>query len=145
MLLAVSMPLLRCSGNDDKRNRHRTRLIPNSRRRTKMSTVGRHLRARARPHFRRPKGNPPGSPSRQMLVDLRDAIQKEIDRGATKIRPSPQSSFLNANSFRGTNLKEKSPRGARTGKSWARLSEINRLPHERLNWKECQEMSRPND
>jgi len=110
-----------------------------------MSSVGRHLRARARPHSRRPKGNPPGSPSRQMLVDLRDAIQKEIDRGATKIRPSPQSSFLNTNSFRGTNLKEKSPRGARTGKSWARSSEINRLAHERLNWKECQKMSRPND
>jgi hypothetical protein len=80
-----------------------------------------------------------------MLVDLRDAIQKEIDRGATKIRPSPQSSFLNTNRCRDTNLKEKSPRGARTGKSWARSSEINRLPHERLNWKECQKMSRPND
>jgi hypothetical protein len=61
-----------------------------------------------------------------MPVDLRDAIQKEIGRGATKIRPSPQSSFLNTNSFRGTNLKEKSPCGARTGKSSARLNEMSK-------------------
>jgi len=111
-----------------------------------MSTAGRHLRAGHGPIPEDPKETRQGLHHfRQMLVDLRDAVQKEIDCGATKDQAVAAIKFPQYEQLQGTNLKEKSPRGARTGKSWARSSEINRLAHERLNWKECQKMSRPND
>src|SRR5919109_2373858 len=47
-----------------------------------------------------------------------------------KIKPPPRSPYLNTNRCRDTNPREKSPCGARTGKSWARLSEMNSFPHE---------------
>ena len=54
-------------------------------------------------------------------------FKKKSTAERRKIRPSPQSSFLNTNRCRDTNPKGKSPCAARTGKSWARLSEIKRF------------------
>src|ERR1041384_2168299 len=54
-----------------------------------------------------------------------------------KIKPSPQSNFLNTSRCRDINPKEKSPCGAPTGKSWARSSEKTRLPHENVKNKDA--------
>ena len=50
-------------------------------------------------------------------------FKKKSTAEQPKIKLSPQSNFLNTNKCRDTNRKEKSPFGARTGKSWARLDE----------------------
>jgi len=112
-----------------------------------MSSAGRHLRARARPHSRKIPKKP--AMASTVFARCRSICATQFKKKSTaerpKIKPSVQSHFLNTNRCRDTNRKEKSPCGAHTGKSWARSSEINRLAHERLNWKECQKMSRPND
>ena len=61
---------------------------------------------------------------RQMLVDLHDAVQTKSTAAPPKIKPPPRSSYLSTNKCRDTNLREKSPCGARTAKSWGRSSEM---------------------
>ena len=67
---------------------------------------------------------------RQMLVDLCDAVQNEINRGATEDQAAavtlPQYQQMQKYKSQG----EVSPRRARAGKSWARLSEMNSFPDE---------------
>ena len=93
------------------------------------SAAGRHLRARARPHSRRSQKKP----ARGSIVFARcwsicaTQFKKKSTAERRKIKPPPQSNYLNTNRCRDTNLKEKSACGARTGKSWARLSEISRF------------------
>src|SRR5689334_20298184 len=57
-------------------------------------------------------------------------FKKKSIAAPRKIKPPPRSPYLNINRCRDTNRREKSRCGARTGKSWARLSEISSFSHE---------------
>jgi len=79
-----------------------------------MSSAGRHLRARARPHSRKiPKETRQGLHHfRQMLVDLRDAVQKEIDRGATEDQAVAAIKFSPIRTDAGIQISKRSRRAA---------------------------------
>jgi hypothetical protein len=74
---------------------------------------------------------------RQLLVDLCEAVQNEINRGATEDQAAAAVTLPQYQQMQGCKSQREWPCGAPTGKSWARLDEIS-FSHEASTLVKCQ-------